>query len=455
MSDESEDDSHLQSAQRRRENQLLSQESLHNECLTSSQQKSGDPSSVPADEASAAESPKRASRPNKFLGPPSTWRDWTAEDRRIAASLDQLQAQDLSIHLYNTHALRAQAKAQRESAQSSGGSTGRAKLKADVWEPPKQWAAWPMPAPEVLREVERMGTDPQPYDPPRSSRRDLEEVLLATATRIARERFEAREWDSAGSESEAASGASSQSSHSIVSSLKAVQLERKPAIAEATLSEPGLEPHTNILEDAPSPDSAGVSLRPVPLADDNVAASLLLPSIRHVMAQDLDRLLYALHRTRASYAAPDAPSDDESRSRSRSRSVSSVRTPARARQSTPAPSPAPPTSTRKRKREGSESAGEESEDAMSVSERAAQEGPGRGREKSRSSPGSERSGVSRGSSRLTQKRLARLGLRDWSDVLGLAAIQGWDSPAVERARERCSALFGEDMSFMTLQMPDV
>jgi N-terminal acetyltransferase B complex catalytic subunit len=37
---------------------------------------------------------------------------------------------------------------------------------------------------------------------------------------------------------------------------------------------------------------------------------------------------------------------------------------------------------------------------------------------------------------------------DWSEVLGLAAVQGWDREAIARTAQRCAALFGESMSFM-------
>src|SRR2546430_9793823 len=49
-------------------------------------------------------------RPNRYYGPASTWRSWTKDDRDVAESLKLDRAQDLSIHLYNAHALRSQTK---------------------------------------------------------------------------------------------------------------------------------------------------------------------------------------------------------------------------------------------------------------------------------------------------------------------------------------------------------
>lgn len=47
-----------------------------------------------------------------------------------------------------------------------------------------------------------------------------------------------------------------------------------------------------------------------------------------------------------------------------------------------------------------------------------------------------------------------LGLRDWSEVLGMASLTGWDPKVVGRAAERCSKLFGEGMAFATLDAED-
>ena len=48
------------------------------------------------------------------------------------------------------------------------------------------------------------------------------------------------------------------------------------------------------------------------------------------------------------------------------------------------------------------------------------------------------------------KKQGQLGLRDWSDVLGVASMVGWEPEAVGRAAARCSTLFGEGISFRTL-----
>lgn len=49
-------------------------------------------------------------RPNRWKGAPSTWKKYTEEERGLAASLEQIRNADLSIHLYNAHALKLRAK---------------------------------------------------------------------------------------------------------------------------------------------------------------------------------------------------------------------------------------------------------------------------------------------------------------------------------------------------------
>ena len=419
--------------------------------------KVGDPKSSPGQDDDATET----SRPNKYHGPPSTWLRWTAADREIAASLDQLQARDLSVHLYNTHALRLRARRLREDSQFErrGRGKGKEKLKSEAWEPPKTWAAWPMPIAEVPREVGNCGLDAGALDEPRSSREDLEDILLGIATRIARERWEAREWESTEREelSEEHSSKDSDVSMALGSNEAEEQQASSPSSgtsrSRSTKSADAGSPKKGP-QGSPSPSHASpASLRPVPLADDDIAASLLLPSIQHSLTHNFDRLLYALHRTRTSYAAPDAPLSDDSVESSQassapSRSLSRISSRVRARSVTPGPEPAPP---RGRKRKRTESMEAESAAGDETQEEMREEGSGQPSQASTASTwGSSRSRVSSASARAGKKRRARLGLRDWSDVLGLASLQGWDREVVERTRRRCAGLFQENMDFVTL-----
>lgn len=51
-------------------------------------------------------------------------------------------------------------------------------------------------------------------------------------------------------------------------------------------------------------------------------------------------------------------------------------------------------------------------------------------------------------------RRRRVKLRDWSQVLGVASMQGWDQGAVQRTTERCSKLFNEDMQWRSMNETD-
>ena len=49
-------------------------------------------------------------RPNRWSGPPTTWRRYTRPERNTFQSLETTRSQDLSIHLYNSFALSKRAK---------------------------------------------------------------------------------------------------------------------------------------------------------------------------------------------------------------------------------------------------------------------------------------------------------------------------------------------------------
>jgi hypothetical protein len=48
-----------------------------------------------------------------------------------------------------------------------------------------------------------------------------------------------------------------------------------------------------------------------------------------------------------------------------------------------------------------------------------------------------------------EKRSTRLGLRDWSEIIGTAALIGFSPEVIERATQRCANLFGEGMTILS------
>jgi RNA polymerase I specific transcription initiation factor len=58
-------------------------------------------------ESESSSNRSSGTRPNKFSGPKSTWREFTNEERLIHASVTRMRDQNLSIHLYNAHAMKS------------------------------------------------------------------------------------------------------------------------------------------------------------------------------------------------------------------------------------------------------------------------------------------------------------------------------------------------------------
>jgi hypothetical protein len=54
----------------------------------------------------SSESGSEADRPNRWEGPSSTWQDMNREEINTLTALDEIRNRDLSVHLYNTFALK-------------------------------------------------------------------------------------------------------------------------------------------------------------------------------------------------------------------------------------------------------------------------------------------------------------------------------------------------------------
>ncbi len=338
------------------------------------------------------------SRPNRYRGPPSTWRNWTAPERDLAASLDQLAAKDISIHLYNAFMLKKPrgTKAQpRETELSDDGGDGLDG--SDYWKPPKVWTAWPLPPVDVPREEEgrrweAVTTLPKPFAVKGiMSSELLRELLVAQILRKARGQFNDRE--SEDQDSEASETGSNKS-----------------------------PPHSPLVIDR---DQEIKDLKPVVMTDDEGASQILQPTVQHVMTK-IDDLLLGLHHARRSYLTVDiAASDSESQINERSTSQRKVK-----------------------KRRHSASTRDTDVDMASETEDAStRNSVSKSRSQSKRSMSTSRSR----SSRNLRNRMFRMGCRDWSDLLGVASMTGWPPGVVERTAARCASLFGEGITFRTLE----
>ena len=345
------------------------------------------------------------SRPNKYHGPASTWRDRTALERSIAASLDQKRAEDLSLHLYNFYSLKKGAlnfNAQQGNRLDEG---VRTPSRGRVWVSSKDWTSWPM-APELVprdqgaNQLETMTALGLSARKKKLSSFDiLQELLIAQACKSAKEKFCKRDWEDTEFDSPAPPND-----------------RRFPRKAR----------NIDYVDDS-SNDGA---LQPVVLADDQIAKSILQPSLSHMIGK-LDALLMGLHHARASYAkhtkpfiGPQGTMDDESPvDKKRKRQVSNK-------------------DNYKRRNTRQKVSPDLSENLS-----ATEDEPNltRGRRS-----GSDRRSVQPPSrSRSRPDRIT--GLRDWSDVLGVASLCGWEGKAVAKAAERCSNLFGEGLVLRTLE----
>ena len=351
-------------------------------------------------------------RPNKFRGPPSTWRNRTATERDIAASLDQVQAKDLSVHLYNSFKLK-----QRDRNRDPGwqGRTSKTSGETDPgpkWIPPKVWTAWPLPPDVVPRDhderrwVDDVFPSVQHHPNPRRPGQFLQEMLVAQVLRIAKDRFLERQWGVA------------RASKPTTTALG----EQSESFGEA--SNANLEGE----QDVESPGQ-----KPVVMADDQRASEILQPTVQHMMTR-LDDLLMGLHHARNTYLLAEDSGSEVHGHQTGNRSTFRGRP------------------QKKKQEQGETGEGEEAgHDAPDhTSSDSDDYNPRRNESDSQRRTQHQKSSLRRSRSQKFHDRKGRLGLRDWSDVLGIASMIGWHQNVVSSATARCATIFEEGIKFRTL-----
>lgn len=390
----------------------------HKSSLPSSQEEPGPGDAPVAKEASAEDdldegsqdSTILASRPNEFRGPPSTWRNWTAPERDLAASLDQLQAKDLSVHLYNSFKLKRRNSSENAKRRAHiTEDVGEADRKSD-WVPPKVWTAWPLSPDIVPREDDEKRWEEDAVLPATyrsSSKRPgqhLQEMLVTQVLRKAKERFHDRQW----------------TPPSATTSTPHAQQSQGRRRGSNRIN--GTENNKEV------PDQ-----KPVAMADDQRASEILKPTVQHMMTK-LDDLLLGLHHARSAYLAVE-DSGSEYQSQVSERSTSRGRP-----------------QQRKQKPPKADEDAEASHDTLTHSRSDSDEGHPSGKMSgSKGKIQHTRSSSRMSRSRNFRGRRGRLGLRDWSDVLGIASMTGWHQNVVGNATGRCATLFGEGVKFRTLE----
>ncbi|EKV04293.1 RNA polymerase I specific transcription initiation factor, RRN9 [Penicillium digitatum] len=350
--------------------------------------------------------PPGVERPNLFDGHASSWRNYNADEIGAYNALITHRTRDLAAHLYNAHVVSKRA---RETARKNPGVVDKAPLRVY-----KRWAAWPVHAATVPRsnEIIQRRTDAldifQIEPDPRPSA-ELEECITAFILKTSKETFQARELN-----------------FEEIADNPRDKLDDGDELMDDEIEKKEEE------EEEEEPVDARI-LRPIALLDDDKSLRQLRPLVRNVISQ-VDRLLYGLHCAMKGRMFEEDSGDEQwsdwdeedfetlERSRSRSRGRRSARRESQERDLS------------RRSDSARMSTGPDTEDGNlpEVSQTRAQ---------SRDS--------SAGPS-INHHTKGRLKLRDWSEVLGLASMMGFPTPAVMRASKRCADLFGEDMEFRTL-----
>ncbi|KAL1625098.1 hypothetical protein SLS56_007525 [Neofusicoccum ribis] len=477
------------------------------------------------DEASYEHTDESENGRPRFRGQWWTYRNHIAEERHLIESLEQLRAEDLSLHLYNAHALKRRVRSENAAASAKPWHSKAKWVDKDMegtWVPPRSWTAWPLDPSRVPRPHERFTKrpmlDPEDkhtireagYEQQKPSR-EMEDIMVGLVLKNAKEKWNNREWED---ETEAAVGRSRSMSH------KPVSCRSSRAASRAAAEDSQLETEAGERSQATtaSRDATPTGSRPVITTDDDRAHHILKPTIRSTLTK-LDELLMALHSSRQNHIRgpssaagnetetafeTDAPqargrkrrknnqsgsAGEPSAKRSRGRPPKALFQAAASTPDVTSASASPSASPRKRRqgrpRQYLKPLPGESYYMMRKRHRqlqAAGQLPGAGNDFSTSraqttepepdssrapspvataaalerasdgSVASEDDGVEVEKGPPTRRGKHAVGLRDWSEVLGMAAMLGGFKPEViDRAARRCANLFGEGMAFQVLE----
>lgn len=418
-------------------------------------------------------------RPNRFKGPPQTWKGYTAADRQIVESLQQLADTDLAAHLYNAHALKRRV---RKSAQEL--STLANWQNKDAWlkqgeelkytdavgqlqtelVPAKDWTAWPVHPASLHASADglrRAAVAPEKDEwiiggnAAQDPGEELKDEMLGLFLRLAKNNWNTKKWQEISEQGTAQrvpsrSRSRSQSVHTDVE-MKDYELgDGDEEEAQEDGKKRGRKPRVEL------------NVKPSILADDAKAQQLLRPTIASMLSK-LDDVVLALRRTRlnhfgrngygegssqSEFTTDAETTEPETHSRPPSRAKSATRSKPVTRQSSTSSrasrAPKSPKKPRKSTVEfdsdsASDYGAQFGEDDVVNSE--ASRGNSKIRKRSRSASTTD------GEDSHNTRDWSRAGLMDWSEVLGIAAVKGWDQKALARSAQRCSVLFGEGMSF--------
>ena len=252
---------------------------------------------------------------------------------------------------------------------------------------------------------------------------NLRELLLAEILRQAKTQFHKRKFDSSEKDISQVVPVDSQAKTSEIpsdTSMESSQDSETSSSLESTIHVKKRMTNMTMEKSGSSTLPKADDLQPAVLADDLHAASILQPSILNILAK-VDTLLMNLHHSQKSCCSVDPRgsaenTDTEPSSKSRSKSIK----PKRCRSTT---------------RPRSSTFFDNSTSIDNDFDRRSEH-----RRKRRFSSQDDR----------LQRRKRKLGLRGWSDVLGIASMSGFQPAVFQRAAARCESLFEEQMQFRKL-----
>ncbi|KAH7320021.1 hypothetical protein B0I35DRAFT_460329 [Stachybotrys elegans] len=430
--------------------------------------------------ASLASEDLHENRPNRWRGDPSAWRALTRSERELWLSLKQTRDADLALHLFNVAALKRPRDEETRRALRIQTAAGE----EVTWRPPDAWTAWPLKSRDVPVEGLMHGTKTADHDEAFTFRRDeavmpsteLEEELSATILRQAKNRFRRRQQRSQPQPTEPSTPIIASQT---MRSSPPPPPPPPPAVSSSPARPSSQEPiaSTEVPPASQEPDGVVAAPKPIPVmsADDERSYMLLRPSVRHILTQ-LDAGLEILRRTDvgAGYGTDSATDTSDSSSSSHKRG----RGRPRSTWSSATTSPSRPLTRRGRPRKVH--VPREGESYEEMVERVAREAhrrlPVRPEDKDAAFEAWLRAGEGEGEGegddpataentarnattvrqrktarkRRRPKRLRETRPRDWTDVMGVAALAGFPPAVIARATKRCADLFGEPMLMHTM-----
>lgn len=373
--------------------------------------------------------PPGVDRPNRWTGNPTTYRKYISDALASYENLETAQSRDLAAHLYNSYMVRLESKDNTRRFDEDG------EEKTSI---SKRWGAWPLPPSRVPRPNDHMKewlNDPDtirmPPDPRPSA--EMEESIIAIMTRITKENFLDRDWDYDGIKM-------NKSKKSI--DPDAMMDEEDEKVEKDEDDQKDLDPYAD-----PS------FLQPALQTDDDVARRQLRPLARNVITQ-VDSLLTSLQRT-MDYRIDERPNRrrpkpyiDQDAAESQPGEKATEKNESRGRKRTRGGSRQNSTSSEHSRSRHSSPDKTEGESMREASQ-------SRGQSRNSRASADEADEASDGGATYSDDDgvpfNAKLPLRDWSEVMGLASMIGLPRDAVMRASKRCADLFNQDMTFRTFR----